>query len=112
MYNYREEMKKDICEAIKNNYYDSIDYETLYDLMWIDDDITGNGSGLYTEQEQAKQYVLENMPLAIDAFKEFDCINKFTQYLVDMDYESIDVTIRCYLLSECLQEVLDENDFE
>lgn len=113
MYNYREEVKQNVFDAIDSGEYDTNDYDELYDNMWIDDSITGNGSGSYTfDREQAKQYVFENMALAVEAFKEFDCIDKFTQNLVDNDYESIDVTIRCYLLGECLQEVLDENDFD
>ena len=112
MYNYREELKQNILDAITSGEYTSNEYDELYDSMWIDDSITGNGSGSYTfDREQAKQYVLDNMTLAVEAFKEFDCTDKFTQNLIDNDYESIDVTIRCYLLGECLQEVTESIDF-
>lgn len=108
MYNYREEIKKDIVEALKTD-YESRDFEELNEKMWIDDSITGNASGSYTfDRALAKEYVLSNMEIAIDAFKEFSDIERFAMFLENNDYESIDVTIRCYLLSECLQEVLDE----
>ena len=112
MYNYREEIKKDIVEALKTD-YESREFEELYDKMWVDDSITGNGSGSYTfDRELAKKYVLDNMEVAVDAFDDFSDHARFTDWLHNRDYESIDVTIRCYLLGECLQEVLDENNFE
>lgn len=62
-YNYYEAVKEDVIEAVTNNYndrymelirerlemggdtYDVV--EALHDVMWIDDSITGNGSGSY-----------------------------------------------------------------
>ena len=65
--NYLEQMKEDILEHIKNEgitvaWKDPDElYETLYDELWVDDSVTGNGSGSYTfNREKAKEYVLED----------------------------------------------------
>ena len=113
MYNYREELKSDIYDAIDCGSYDTIDYDVLYDLMWVDDSITGNASGSYTfNRETAKNYVMDNMEIAVEAYREFDCVDSFATALCNEDYELIDVTIRCFLLGECLRDVLDDYDFE
>ena len=53
-YNYMETVKDDVRQAIEDN-YDIADYsdrdefeETLYEDLWVDDSVTGNGSGSYT----------------------------------------------------------------
>lgn len=109
MYDYREEMKKDIKEYIeenKDNYdfsdRDSVESE-LYDDMFVDDSVTGNGSGSYTfNAQEAKDNI--DLDLLADACDEFgggeDILRK--------GWEAMDVTIRCYLLSECLSDVLNE----
>ena len=41
----------------------------------------------------------------------FEDLRKLVNNLADSDFETIDVTIRCYLLSQALDEVLDDGDF-
>lgn len=119
MYNYRDEMKNDVLEAIKYNYTLS-DYETreeleerLNDELWICDSVTGNGSGSYTFNRcQAWEYVKDNMDLlreAVDAYGEKEALaDKF----MEEDYEWMDVSIRCYLLAEVISDALDELEEE
>ena len=118
-YNYLEELKSDVRNYIKeaaSDYMDCEDIdelrENLYDNLWDEDSVTGNGSGSYTfNREEAKKYVADNLDLMVDAYKEFDSIEKLVNNLEDSDFETIDVTIRCYLLSQALDEVLDDGDF-
>ena len=118
-YNYLEELKSDVKNYIKevaSDYMDCEDIdelrENLYDNLWDEDSVTGNGSGSYTfNREEAKKYVADNLDLMVDAYKEFDSIEKLVNNLADSDFETIDVTIRCYLLSQALDEVLDDGDF-
>ena len=59
-YDYRKEMYDDILEAVTewldvnsealegvNGDYVGL-YDDLYDILWFDDSVTGNGSGSYT----------------------------------------------------------------
>ena len=116
MYNYLEAMKDDIREAIENGDYNLAEYESkdeaseaLNDAMWIDDGITGNASGSYTmNRATARNYVTDNMDLLKEAAQEFCCEDRVANWLFDEAWEDADVTIRCYLLSQALWEVLDE----
>lgn len=114
MYDYRKAMIENIEEELYERGFIGAEdleeaYEELYDDLWTEDNVTGNGSGSYTFNRcEAKEYVTDNMDLCIEALKEF-CIDSETiaeKFLCE-DWEYFDVTIRCYLLGECLSEVLE-----
>ena len=78
--------------------------QSLYDDMFISDSVTGNASGSYTFNTwQAEENLCHNLDLLKEACEEFgsDCN-------ILESAESCDVTIRCYLLGQLLDEVLDE----
>ena len=118
-YNYYDAMYNDIKNAIDeyaDNYDDEIRYDrdefeqNLNDDLWIDDAVIGNASGSYTfNRYTAMEYVTDNMDLLDDACEEF-CISDDVRgrHFADDDFEYFDVTIRCYLLSEVLSDVLDD----
>ena len=118
-YNYLEELKSDVRNYIKEVASDYMDCEDmdelrdeLYDNLWNEDSVTGNGSGSYTfNREEAKKYVSDNMDLMVEAYKDLDSIESLVDDLEALDFETIDVTIRCYLLSQALDEVLEDEDF-
>ena len=118
-YNYLEELKSDVknyINEVASDYMDCEDMDelrdSLYDNLWDEDSVTGNGSGSYTfNREKAKEYVSDNMDLMVEAYKEFDSIESLVDDLEALDFETIDVTIRCYLLSQALDEVLEHEDF-
>ena len=118
-YNYLEELKSDVRNYIKevaSDYMDCEDMDELrdsvYDNLWDEDSVTGNGSGSYTfNREKAKEYVSDNMDLMVEAYKDLDSIESLVDDLEALDFETIDVTIRCYLLSQALDEVLEDGDF-
>ena len=117
-YNYIEAMKQDVRQYMEDNesylnYTDKEDLaEQLNDQCWTADRVTGNASGSYTFcREEAKGYVMDNMPLAVDAFQEFCQIDRFADCIANEDYETIDVTIRCFLLGQVIADVLEE-DFQ
>lgn len=80
--------------------------EELHDELWTADSVTGNGSGSYTfDRATASAYIKDNMDLYFAAMRAFGGHNP------DRDPgepETIDVTIRCYLLRECITKALDE----
>lgn len=120
MYNYLEAMTEDVKEYIREN-IDVGDYldrdeleEALNDDLWIEDSVTGNGSGSYTfSSYQAKEYVIENLPLLFDACLEFEVSADQTGGKIRNDeWEWLDVTIRCYLLGQAIAAALDEIEDE
>ena len=112
-YNYLEAMKEDIRNYIEENDIDIEDSnieETLNDDLWIEDSVTGNGSGSYTfNSYKAKENLEGNEDLVREMCQEF-CIDAETiaDKFLNEDYEYFDVSIRCYLLGQAIAEVLEE----
>ena len=114
-YDYLENVKEDVRDYIDNE-IDFTDYESMDDLeqdlndkLFIDDSVTGTASGSYTFNcYKAEQYVKDNLDLAVEMARDFDCKDQFMDWLFNENYESIDVSIRCYLLTQAISEVLPE----
>ena len=116
-YNYREAVKSDILDYINNNInfkdFNDLDEleEHLNDTLWVEDSVTGNGSGsYYCNAYAAEEAICHNLDLLGEALDEF---GGSCDILKD-GAEAADVTIRCYLLGECIAEALEEikDDFE
>lgn len=118
-YDYRKEITEAIVNYIKDN--DVLDYEykdrydlidTLYDELWAVDDITGNGYDYYDTEDKCSEYLCGNFDLLYEAAREY-CIDDDVNILIK-HYEDrtlaryFDCTIRCYLLSECIDAALNE----
>ena len=131
-YDYNKEVSADVLQYIIDNYNINEDENTIeidgtvYNIsedadndnnsrndlieklnedMWIADSVTGNASGSYTFSTwQAEENIAHNMDLLSEAMEEFG------NSPADMQNgaEWCDVTIRCYLLGQVLQEVLEE----
>lgn len=119
MYDYLEAMKEDVKKWINDN-KDSIDKvgsldelkEQLNDDLWADDDITGNGSdaGYPMDDAEMREAVHENSELCKDALLDFGTTSdKIAEKFLEGDYVFFDATIRCYLLAQAIDEVVDEN---
>lgn len=110
-YDYRQAVMDDIRDYIRENgiraTYDNRDdlENDLRDSLWTEDSVTGNASGSYTFNAwQAEEYLCHNYDLLCDAIREFGY-----EPMDKLDSPEVaDVTIRCYLLGECLSSVLDE----
>ena len=82
--------------------------EWLDEQCWVADSVTGNASGSYTfNREEAKEYVLDNIELCVEALTEFCQLDELGKKISGGDWEWLDVTIRCYLLSSIIGEVLE-----
>ena len=115
-YNYLEQVTADAKEAILANmkYWSFNDREELEevanDKLWIDDSVTGNGSGSYFFSAwKAEEAICHNRYLLAEACEEFgqDIGEAF-----EKGAEFCDVTIRCYLLLQAIAAALDELEEE
>lgn len=113
MYDYRQAMKDDITDYILNN-YDLSNYATYMKALdaiegdlWAEDCITGNGGMFYDTEENCLKYVGENLKLLFEAAYEFDC-NMDDIRNRNNPAQHCDCLIRCYLLGECLNDVLHD----
>ena len=111
-YDYRKAMKEDIYDYIREG-IDLDDWrgkrceleEALNDQLWITDSVTGNASGSYFFSAwKAEEAITHNWDLLEEAMETFgDECNP-----IERGAEWCDVTIRCYLLGECIGLVLNE----
>ncbi len=93
-YNYYQAVKKDVLNYIQEHEITITDEnreeveEQLNEDCWMSDSVTGNASGSYTFSTwQAEENLCHNW---------------------DILAEACDVTIRCYLLSQCIASAIDE----
>lgn len=114
-YNYRDAICEDIREYIKYHYdadelreeMSDLDRfeEYLNDELFVDDSVTGNASGSYFFSTwKSEEAICHNYDLLGEAMNEFCCEPND----LSKGAEWADVTIRCYLLNQCIHEVLDE----
>lgn len=113
-YDYYEAVKNDIKEYIKEHDIDvtseDFDRDDLCDRLWVSDSVTGNASGSYTFSAwQAEENLCHNWDLLKEALEDF---GETGVNILDKGAEWCDVTIRCYLLGQCLDEVIDEIEEE
>ena len=110
MYNYYEAVKEDVKEYINSEIilseYDNKDelFQYLEAELWVNDDVTGNGSGSYTFSKwEAEENLCHNWDILGEIADEWgaSCLDFFRP-------ESLDVTIRCYFLNDAIGEVLEE----
>lgn len=111
-YDYLEAVTNDAKNAILKNYHDwhFTDRDELEevanDKLWINDSVTGNGSGSYTYNVwQAEENLCHNMDELEEACNEF---GQDIGEAVKQGAEYCDVTIRCYLLSQAISAAIDE----
>lgn len=104
-----EDVKAAILEGLsRGNYVDYDEPEDAQDAiqedLWIDDSVTGNGSGSYTFNTfMAELFLVNNGDLYGDALDDFG-----GEY--DRSPEARDVTIRCHLLGNAISEALGSED--
>ena len=118
-YDYLKAMEGDIKRYLREASFDYKDCEglddlkdTLYDDFWDEDSVTGNLSGSYTfNSEEAKGYIGDNLDLMVDAYSEFEAMDNLLECMENSYFETIDVTIRCYLLGQAIDEVLEDTEF-
>lgn len=107
-YNYRKAMCESIRQFIDNeeadvSKYSESDWDNLYDRMFVSDGVTGNASGSFTfNRWDAEENLCHNLDLLEEACEEFCCEPDI------YNPEACDVTIRCWLLGECLGIVRKE----
>lgn len=106
------------CEKVSDNGDCEYFFEDLCDLkedlnndLWINDSVTGNGSGSYTfNSNEAKEYFLSGgMEILKDVVNEgFLTPEEFVEYFTTENWESLDVTCRCFVLYTAIDEAVDE----
>lgn len=119
MKNYLEQVKDDVRQWIEDNgdYYNLGDFKNEYEFaeylneqLWTDDSVTGNGSGSYTFNSiEAKNHVFNDTDTVVNALEEFCCdARTVAEKFINQKWEWLDVSARCYVLQEAIDEVVRE----
>lgn len=112
-YNYFEAVREDVKDRL-GDYDPRGEDETLEEYqerldesLWVDDSVTGNGSGSYTfSSAKAREFVLAGVEQVIEACQEFDV--SFGELIEAGEWERLDVITRCYYLRQAIDEVVTE----
>ena len=110
-YDYQNAVENDVRNYVSEN-VNLNDFETkeelcnwLNDNLWMEDSVTGNASGSYTFNAwEAEENLCHNLDLLSEAIEE---TGASTDILKDGP-ESCDVAIRCFLLGQAVDAVVDE----
>ena len=99
-----------IDEQFDGGYWDAdTEWDVVYDNLFIDDAVTGNGSGSYTfNSAKARENVADAIwdKKVLNALAEIGCDGgQIAQYLRDGEAETLDVSIRCAMLGEVYGEI-------
>ena len=119
-YNYLESVTADVIDFIRDE-VNAADYENrealsefLNDELWTCDGVTGNASGSYTfNAYKAKEFVFADPDTVSEALSEF-CVDAETiaEKFLSQDWEYFDVTARCYVLGQAIENALDSIESE
>ena len=107
IYDYKQEIKADLLTHAEDSkgYCESM--EDFRDSAWCSDTVTGNGSGSYTFNTYKAQENLKTLIWSeelLEMFEEFG----YDRVPLEKGAEYIDVSVRCFLLDECISEIEDE----
>lgn len=107
-YDYLSAVESDVREYIENNVnfhdYSDLDEmkEDLNEKLFVEDSVTGNASGSYTFNNwKAEKYLCHNLNLLAEANEAFGGSSD----ILSDGAEMCDVTIRCYLLGQAIENV-------
>lgn len=114
-YNYHDEVYNDVLDWMEfsnekffpqfyKNFYELVD--AILNELWNNDCITGNASGSYWFNSfNAANALAHNYELLEEALKDYGYDGKNLSFL--SNYEMNDVTIRCYLLRDSVEKVIE-----
>lgn len=104
---YKEQIKNDLMDYAEECKGYCNDMEKFRDWCWTADQVTGNGSGSYFCNSYKAQEALGNLIWSddlADMFREFG----YEGVPMEKGPEYIDVSVRCFLLDECINEIEED----
>ncbi|WP_242362070.1 hypothetical protein [Limosilactobacillus antri] len=112
IYNYLKRETQDVYDWLDDNTFGTsgLNKEELHDKLFIEDSVTGNGSGSYTfDTIEAERNLVGNYDLLKEALRDFGYDD---DYLLKKGPESADVLIRVYLLDLAIDNAFDRIEDE
>ena len=121
-YDYKRAITDDIkdwiindSDLIENGYMEDRDddlYNWIYEEVFDEDSVTGNGTYYYGTEDFCSECLSGNFDILYEAAHEFaidDEVNVLIKHYENQDLARyFDCTIRCYLLMECVYAAVEE----
>lgn len=118
-YNYEAEVANDIQRWMDDNSFDLSSFsdvdevaEYLFNELWAEDCITGNGPNGYADEYSCEEYLCHNLDLLLEAIQELDIMSDPFRLRSYIDNHRLarylDCTIRCYLLDKIIYNILND----
>jgi hypothetical protein len=104
---YREELKNDLLEFAEESKGYVNDLEKFRDNAFVEDTVTGNGSGSYTFNSKQAEENIKDLIFSDELLRMFQDFG-YDHVPFEKGPEYIDVSIRCFLVDE----VINENEEE
>lgn len=111
IYDYREAVSRALLGMVKKNIYNYVGLSEddlrvrIGDDAWIDDSVTGNGSGhLSGKDTDYDKNLYGNIELLGEALEE---LNSGPDFLRNYGARGCDASIRCYLIPQCMNEAVE-----
>ena len=100
---YKEQIKNDLLEYAEEQkgHCDSMD--KFRDDAFLDDSVTGNGSGSYTFNSKQAEKNIKDLIFSDELLKMFKDFG-YDRVPFEKGPEYIDVSVRCFLLDEVISE--------
>lgn len=101
----------DILEENDDKQNDEL-YNWVYDEIFDNDNITGNGAYYYDSEDKCSEYLSGNFNLLCEAMREFGIDNEVKMIIKHYENQDLaryfDCSIRCYLLMDCIYQAMEE----
>lgn len=104
---YKEQIKQDLREYAQDCRGGCSDMETFHDWAYLADSVTGNGSGSYTFNSRQAVENIKDLIFSDELLEMFEDFG-YDRVPFEKGPEYIDVSIRCFLLDECISEIEEE----
>ena len=103
---YKDEVKADAMDAIDENvtWFDT--WDDMYDSLFMDDSVTGNGSGSYYFNAAKAEDAISGIIFDADAIDEFRAMG-YDGIPTEEGAETCDVIARCIALELVADELED-----
>lgn len=118
-YNYWYEVANDVYCWMDSNLISLSQFDNreqaadwLYDELWAESNVTGNGTFWYSTEEKCEEYICHNIDLAFQACEDFGLDFKdLRDHFSKNDLARyLDCTIRCYVLTTSIYDALKEKE--
>lgn len=105
---YYDEVLADAIAAMADYGDQCTDFQDFYDEVWLDDSVTGNGSGSYFFNSAKAKEAISDFIWSDEFVEMCEEFGDTVGHCMKMGPEGVDVSIRCWMLGQVSGELEDK----